>query len=180
VNSRLRRAWAKGWLIGAGLVGYLIYAYGLYSFDRVMNPAWPLYLAVLATSAFAAFRFLRAVDPATVRPGRQPPPRRIVAGLFALLVVLFTALWLSMLVPAMAAREALPGQTIFELDLAFAPPLVGLTAILLWRGHPVGDLLAIPMLMKVAVLGVSMSSAPFTPGPSSTGRSWASTWRSTP
>jgi len=79
-----------------------------------------------------------------------------VAGLFALLVVLFVGLLLSMLVPAMAARQPLPGQTIFVLDLAFALPLTGLTAVLLWRGHPVGDLLAIPMLMKVAVLGVSV------------------------
>lgn len=156
VNARLRRGWAKGWLIWAGLVGYLIYAYGLFAFDRVMNPAWLLYVAVLATGAFAAFLFLRAVDPGALRPAARPPPRRIVAGLFVLLVVLFGGLWLAMLVPAMVARTPLPGQTIFVLDLAFALPLTGLTAWLLWRGHPVGDLLAIPMLMKVAVLGVSV------------------------
>ena len=156
VNARLRRGWPKGWLIWAGLVGYLIYAYGLYSFDRVMNPAWLLYVAVLSLSVFAALMFLRAVDPAALRPARRSPPRRIVAALFSLLVVLFVGLWLSMLAPAMAARTPLPGQTIFVLDLGFALPLTGLTAVLLWRGHPVGDLLAIPMLMKVAVLGVSV------------------------
>ncbi len=156
VNARLRQGWAKGWLIWAGLIGYLIYAYGLYSFDRVMNPAYPLYLAVLAASVFAAVLFVRAVDPVAVTTGTRQPPRRIVAGLFGLLVVLFAALWLAQLLPAMAARQPLPGQTIFVLDLAFALPLTGLTAVLLWRGHPVGDLLAIPMLMKVAVLGVSV------------------------
>ncbi|WP_209428302.1 hypothetical protein [Pararhodobacter sp. SW119] len=156
VNARLRRGWAKGWLIWAGLIGYLVYAYALYSFDRVMNPVWLLYVAVLSTSAFAAFLFLRAVDPATLRPAARTPPRRIVAGLFGLLVALFTALWLSMLLPAMAARTPLPGQTIFVLDLGFALPLVGLTAWFLWRGHPVGDLLAIPMLMKAATLGISV------------------------
>jgi len=156
LNWRLRQGWAKGWLIWAGLIGYLIYAYGLYSFDRVMNPAWLLYLAVLATSVFAAVLFVRAVDPGAVTACPRPPPRRAVAGLFGLLVVLFAALWLSQLLPAMAARQPLPGQTIFALDLAFALPLTGLSAVLLWRGHPVGDLLAIPMLMKVAVLGVSV------------------------
>lgn len=156
VNVRLRQGWAKGWLIWAGLVGYLIYAYGLYSFDRVMNPAYPFYLGVLATSVFAAVLFVRAVEPAALITGPHPPPRRAVAGLLGLLVMLFVGLWLSMLAPAMAARQPLPGQTIFVLDLAFALPLTALTAVLLWRGHPVSDLLAIPMLMKVAVLGVSV------------------------
>ncbi len=73
-----------------------------------------------------------------------------------MLVVLFNALWLSQLLPAIAARQPLPGQTIFVLDPAFALPLTGLTAWLLWRGSPLGDLLTIPMLMKVAVLGVSV------------------------
>ncbi len=160
VNARLRppikRAWAKGWLIWAGLVGYLIYAYGLYSFDRVMNPAWPVYLAIMSLAVFALALFVRAVDPGALSGAGRPPPRRMVAGLFGLLVVLFTALWLAQLLPAMAARQPLQGQTIFVLDLAFALPLTGLTAWLLWRAHPVGDLLAIPMLMKVAVLGVSV------------------------
>ncbi|MFN4098452.1 MAG: hypothetical protein ACK4GT_01625 [Pararhodobacter sp.] len=156
VNWRLRQGWVKGWLIWAGLVGYLIYAYGLYSFDRVMNPVWLIYVAVLSLSVLSALMFLRAVDPGAVTTGPHPPPRRTVAGLFGLLVVLFTALWLSQLLPAMAARQPLSGQTIFVLDLAFALPLTGLTAVLLWRGHPAGDLLAIPMLMKVAVLGISV------------------------
>jgi hypothetical protein len=82
LNARIRGGWRKGRLNWAGLVGYLIYAYGLYTFDRVMNPAYPLYLAILS--------------------------------------------------------------------------LLAVTALLLWRGDPVGDLLAIPMLMKVAVLGVSV------------------------
>jgi len=144
LNWQLRRGWVKGWLIWAGLIGYLIYAYGLYSFDRVMNPGWLLYVAVLSLSVLAGQMFVRAVDPEAVTAGPRPPPRRAVAGLFGLLVVLFTALWLSQLLPAMAARQPFPGQTIFALDLAFALPLTGLTAVFLWRGHPVGDLLAMP------------------------------------
>lgn len=161
INARLRQAnkrgWGKGWLLWAGLVGYLFYAYALYSFDGVLNPTYPLYLVILAVTLLALVLFLRGVDPARLRAATRPPPRRAVALLFAVLVVLFTALWLSQLLPAMAARTPLPGQTIYVLDLAIALPLTGLTAWLLWRGHPVGDLLAIPVLMKVAALGVAVT-----------------------
>ena len=156
VNARLRQCWAKGWLIWAGMVVYLIYAYALYNFDQVKNPAWLLYLAVLSLSVSAALMFMRAVDPGAVKVGPRPPPRRAVPALFGLPLVLFVGLWLSMLAPAMAARMPLPGHTIFMLDLAFAFLLTGLSAWLLWRGRPVGDLVAIPMLMKVAVLGFSV------------------------
>ena len=80
VNWRLRQGWTKGWLIWAGLIGYLIYAYGLYSLDRVMNPAYPLYLAVLAASVLAAILFVRAAEAAALTSARRPPPRRAVAG----------------------------------------------------------------------------------------------------
>ena len=68
----------------------------------------------------------------------------MMAGLFGLLMVLFAALWLSQLLLAMAARQPLPGEAILALDLAFVLLLTGLTAWLFWRGHTVGDLLAIP------------------------------------
>ena len=156
VNAMLRQGWAKGWLIWAGLTGYLLYAYALFAFDGVMNPAYPLYLAVLALSLLALLLFMRAVDPVRLRSAARPPPRRAVALLFGLLVVMFTTLWAVQLAPAMAARQPLAGQTIFVLDLAVALPLTALTGWLMWRASPVGDLLAIPMLMKVAVLGLSV------------------------
>ena len=156
VNARLRQGWEKGWLIWAGLIGYLIYAYGLYSFDHVMNLAYLLYLAVLSLSVFAALFFLRAFDPSALKSALPRSLRLAVAGLFGFMVVLFGVMWLAQLFPAMSAGEPLPVQTILVLDLAFALPLVALTAISLWRGYPLGDFLAIPMLMKVAVLGVSV------------------------
>lgn len=156
INVRLRQGWAKGWLIWAGLIGYLIYAYGLYSFDHVMNPAYLIYLAVLSITVFAALFFLRAFDPSALKSSLPRSLRLSVSVLFGVMVTLFGVMWLAQLFPAMSAGQALPVQTILVLDLVFALPLVALTAISLWRGTPLGDLLAIPMLMKVAVLGVSV------------------------
>lgn len=153
----IRKGMALAWMIWAGLVGYLVYAYALYSFDRVVTPAFPLYLAVLGLALFAAALFLRHVDvqALVVRDG-QSPPRRGVALLLGLLVVLFSGLWAGMLAPAIMAGEALDGMTIFVLDLALALPLTALAAVLVWRGSPAGDLLAVVMLIKVGTLGVSV------------------------
>ncbi len=119
-----------------------------------MNTAHPLYLVVLAASNFALVVFVHHVQPGALRSGPAAPSRRILVGLFGLLAVLFLGLWLTMLVPGIIARAALPERTISVLDLAFALPLVALAAVLLWSAYPLDDLPASPMLMKVAVLGI--------------------------
>lgn len=156
-GRRLRAGWHKGWLLWPGLVGYLVYAYGLFAFDGVLNPVFPLYLAILALSSFALVLFLRRVDPAAVRvqPG-MAPPRRGTALLLGLLVVLFGVLWSAMLLPALSGTERPEVLTILVLDLAFALPITALAAVLLWRRHPAGDLFAVPLLVKVATLGLSV------------------------
>ncbi len=123
----------------------------------MVNPVFPLYVAILSAASFALILFVRAARPEAVVPRRgRMPPRRAVAALFALLVVLFGALWTTMLAPAMATREPPAGATIFVLDLAFALPLTAVAAAFLWRGRPAGDLLAVPLLLKVGILGLSV------------------------
>ncbi|NAZ35997.1 hypothetical protein [Rubellimicrobium sp. CFH 75288] len=152
----IRRGRPIAWLPWMGFVGYLIYAYGLYAFDRVVTPLFPLYVAILALSTGAAVLFVRHVRPEAVRPaGPRPPPRRL-AALLAALVLLFGTLWSAMLAPALATGIARDGHAIFVLDLAFALPLIAVGAGLLWRRHPLGDLFAVPALMKTGVLGLSV------------------------
>ena len=55
-----------------------------------------------------------------------------------------------------AGNEVPEGATIFVFDLAFALPALVACAALLWRGGPWGDLLALPLLMKLATLGLSV------------------------
>ncbi|MGY6410805.1 MAG: hypothetical protein ACXIUV_07255 [Alkalilacustris sp.] len=46
------------------------------------------------------------------------------------------------------------------LDLAFALPLTRLTAVFLWRAHPVGDLLAIALLAHHQINGDEAEDRP--------------------
>lgn len=149
-----RRSAARLWLVWLGLLGYLAYAYGLYAFETVVNPLYLGYIAVFGLALWAVFVFFARADRGRVRP--FGPPRRLTAALFALLAALFLILWLSILIPAMASRTPPEGATIFVFDLAFALPALLACAVLLWRGAAWGDLLALPLLVKLATLGLSV------------------------
>ena len=149
-----RRGPARLWLAWLGLLGYLAYAYGLYAFETVVNPLYLGYVAVFGLALWAVFAFFARADRNRIRP--DTPPRRLTAVLFAVLAALFFGLWLSILIPAMASRIPPEGATIFVFDLALALPALVASAVLLWRGGAWGDVLALPLLLKLATLGLSV------------------------
>lgn len=145
---------ARVWLVWLGLLGYLAYAYGLYAFETLVNPLYLGYVAVFGLALWAMFVFFARADRGRIRPVR--PPRRRTAALFVGLSLLFALLWLTILFPAMWARVPPDGATIFVFDLALVLPALCVAAALLWRGAPWGDLLALPLLLKAATLGLSV------------------------
>ena len=144
----------RAWLVWLGLLGYTAYAFGLYAFETVVNPLYLGYIGAFALSVWAMLIFFARADLAILRPAR--PPRRLTAALFVLLSALFLLLWLSILIPAMMTRTAPEGATIFVFDLALVLPALTATAVLLWRGLHWGDILALPLLMKAATVGLSV------------------------
>jgi hypothetical protein len=153
----IRRKIEKAWLPWAGFLGYLFYAYGLYSFDRVYNELFLLYVAILGLSVYSLITFFMKADPDKIRCNpEKEPPRRSAAILLILLAGMFLFLWLSILIPHMTERTAPDGNAIFVLDLSFFLPLLVTESILLLRRKPLGDLLAVPVLVKLGTLGISV------------------------
>lgn len=150
------REWA--WLIWVGLLGYVLYAYALYCFERLYNPLFLGYVAIFGLCVYALIGFFRSADLSKIGPvpDRRDPPRRAAAALFLVLVAMFLFLWLSILLPAMRDRIAPEGSAIFVMDLSFFLPLLTTVAVLLLKKHPLGDALVIPLLIKVGTLGVSV------------------------
>jgi protein-S-isoprenylcysteine O-methyltransferase Ste14 len=152
-----RRGHDKLWLVWTGLLAYLTYGYALYAFERVYNGFFLTYVAILGLSVYGLGSFFARADLSAVSASSvRPPPRRSTAGLLIVLLLLFVTLWLSVLIPAMASRTPPPGSAIFVLDLAFFLPLVGLEALLLLRTSHLGDVLAVPILVKLVTLGTSV------------------------
>jgi len=123
----------------------------------VYNQLYLFYIAIVGLVVYALISFFMVADLDTVqpRPGKKPP-QKLAAVLFLLLVAMFAGLWLSIIIPAMGDRVAPDVSTIFVLDLAFFLPLLTIEAVFLFRGTLLGDALAIPILVKVGTLGLSV------------------------
>ena len=154
----LRQGRDKAWLLWAGLIGYLFYAYALYSFDRVYNPLFLGYVALVGLCIYSLIAFFRQADLERYVSEKtdRTPPRRTSATLLLILAAMFAFLWLSILVPAMRDRVSPDGNAIFVMDLSFFVPLLVIEAVLLLRKRRLGDALAVPLLMKMGILGFSV------------------------
>jgi hypothetical protein len=141
-----------------GLMGYLVYAYALYAFEKDLQPGVPVLHRGAGPVALGDPDGLRRRAPLALLPAdpERPPPRRAravyladgrdVRGPVAVDPATFHGL----------PREPPDGNAIFVQDLAFVLPLLAVTARLLWLGRPMGDLLAVPVLVKMATLGLSV------------------------
>lgn len=156
VLPRLARREPKAWLIWAGFAGFLWYNYALYAFEAIYTILYPAYLALVALSFYALVLFALKVRPAALRHGPRPPPRRTAALVLLAIIAMIAPIWLSIMVPAIGDARAPEASSIFALDLGFVFPLMVVCAIALLRARPVGDLLAIPLLIKASSIGLSV------------------------
>lgn len=157
----------RGRLVVLGALGYLLYPYAIFAFDAVLNPATPLYIAVvgLAVWSFALSmpRIAEIEVEATVgdRVWRRASSvfRLVIAGIFALL-------WLSQI-----ARAAITGQQpqalrdsgwptspIYVLDLALLVPLCVVIGIRLLARRPGALRFAVPLLVFIPILALGVLS----------------------
>jgi hypothetical protein len=155
----------RGRLIATGALGCLFYNYVTYAFDMVVNPATLLYIAVLAFSGWSFLTGFARVEDAEVETlveGRLA--RRTTSTFLVILALLFGANWLTQIggsaisgkLPADLVVSGWPMNPIYVLDLGFVLPLGVITAVRLARHQPGGARLAVPFLVFVALLAVSI------------------------
>jgi hypothetical protein len=137
-----------GWL---GSVGYIGYQSVLFLFGSPFNGLFPAYLGMLSFAGWTLVT-MAPVLPVAEIAGRFGPrtPVRAVAGYLTVMTLLFYALWLRAIVPALFASESPaflegtgmitgPGQI---MDLAFLLPLCLLTSAWVWQRRAAGIVLA--------------------------------------
>jgi len=159
-------------VIWLGLLVYYTYGYALYAFGPQYTPLYPLYVAILGLSVFAAVDLSRSLDvDACSRRLRDRLPARGIIALFAAIVVFLTPVWIAMMLSAI--RHGTPSlfATVHVLDLAFVFPVLGATAVGLWRRRrwsyaAVGPLLVLSAtMMGSLVVSEAIAALRFTPDP---------------
>ena len=152
-------------LIWLGCLLYFVYAFAIYAFAVHFNPWFLAYVAVLGLSFYAFAGTLASVDvERAATPLRDHPHRTGASTLLIAIAVIFGLLWLSEIVPNLV-RNTMPAglaetglwtNPVHVLDLGFLLPAMFVVGVLLRRQHPLGLLLAVPLLVFAVTMGIGI------------------------
>jgi hypothetical protein len=149
----------RAYLTWLGCLAFTVYNYAIYAFSVQFGPLFLLWTSVLGLSTFALIGGLATLNVAAVEgryAGRAMP---VTAWLLIAVTTLFTGIWLSEIIPDLAAggpsRSAsdwlVPTNPVHVLDLAFFLPAVAVSGALLLRRHPFGYATAAGQLAFLAL-----------------------------
>ena len=158
-------------LVLAGTLAYALYSLVLYAFFLHFGPLFLVYAWALGLSFFAFVALAGALHADDARAWFDATaPVRLAGGLSVLLGVLFYALWLGEIVPAIvsgqmprsAADAGLVTNPVHVLDLGIVLPAFIVGGVALWRRRRLGywlgpAMLAFGVVMDVALAGMAVS-----------------------
>jgi hypothetical protein len=155
----------RAMLVWLGLLIYVIYSYLLYACFVHFNGLFLVYVSVLSLAFWAfvgAATSVRFDRLAGIFDRERKYPGQSLYLLASSL--LFGALWLSDIVPALTSgttprdvvEVGLPVNPIHVLDLAFVLPAMMVTSVLLWKRHLFGLLFAVPLMTFAAAMGAAI------------------------
>jgi hypothetical protein len=155
-----RRGSPRGSLLLTGALGFLLYVYANYAFGTAYNPLFLVYVATLSAALFALVAAFATADRTALIPAAASPavPHRFLSRFFLVAAVVTALVWLLPLLTALG-RGTAPGRldlytapVTHALDLAVVVPACAITGLLVRRRHPMGYLLAVPLLVTVVLL----------------------------
>jgi hypothetical protein len=148
-----------GHLLLVGLLGYFLYLYASMALGAAYNQLFLLYVAIFSASLFAFILAFASVDLGAIGgliPTSLPRRGLAVFMLAAGFVTLFV--WGAPLIAALTkgiAPDRMDSYTTmvtYALDLAIITPSTILCAVLVLRGHPLGYVIASPLLTLIVLL----------------------------
>ncbi|MBN1964595.1 MAG: hypothetical protein JW910_08105 [Anaerolineae bacterium] len=170
VLARRGAQWAL--LVWLGTLLYLVYTYLVFAFSVHFNALFPVYIALLGGSFYGLCFGLVAVCTGARANFAARGAARLFSATLLLVVVLFYAMNLGEIIPAVFSGETpqsvidigLPTYFVHVLDLALFMPAFGVAAVLLWQRKQTGFVMAgvalvMLVLMMAALLGMFAATA---------------------
>jgi len=152
-------------LVLGGTVFYVLYSYVIYAFGVHFNSLFLVYCAVFGTSLYAFLLCVTELHGLQLQTwfGERTPSR--ATGIFFIAIaVLFYLLWLKDVVPAILSSSVPATVTdnnllvnpVHVLDIAVALPGLVVTAVLLFKKHPLGYFFAPVYLVFIILLALAL------------------------
>lgn len=154
-------------LIWLGGLIYLVYCYVMAAFTVKYNQLFLVYIALLGCSLYALVGNLVTLDMVEVKACfTEKASVKVASSYLAVLAFLFYAVWLSEIIPALAAGKipqsvvdnGTPTNSVHVLDMAWILPAFVITSIGLRRNHPWGYPLAGALLSYLVLLVLAILS----------------------
>jgi hypothetical protein len=156
---QVQRGSERAYLVWLGLLAYVFYNYAFYLFGAAFNVFFLLYAALFSLSMFALVLGMLQLDIHLIQQLFRPNiPVKWVS-----VFLLFISLPLGIVEIGQCLTFIINGKPpevpplIFALDLSIVVPSTALAAVLLWRRHPWGLVLAVMMLVKAFTYGLVLS-----------------------
>lgn len=130
-------------IIILGILGSLAYLYAIFSFERVYNSMYLIYLAILTSSFYSIVFTISSLRSEIIQKIAESKFPRITNGIFAVAIgVLFSGLWISALLPLMRTGDQIDNlYSIYVLDLVFVMPAFFIVATLSFMKNQLGYIL---------------------------------------
>lgn len=167
---RVRNGSRAARIVLGGAFLYSAYSFTLYAFDVHFNALFLVYCAGLGLSVFALAAQLARELGQDARPLVPGAPARLAGGFLVVVAVMFAALWLAEIVPALARGTAPPSlaeggfftNPVHVLDLSLLLPAMIASGVSLLRGRAFGHALApimlvFDVLMTLAIVAMFVS-----------------------
>lgn len=144
-------------IVQTGLIGYLLYGYGLLTIGGTFTSIYPLYILILGGSTYSMILSLMSFSREEISLIHISNGIRKGTAVYLLIVVAaFTLLWFMMLIPASIDNERIETYPVFVMDLCIVMPFFLFNAIMLLKRTPLGTLLMGVALVKIVTLILSV------------------------
>lgn len=155
-------------MLWAGSMFYVAYAYLIYAFALHFNYLFLLYVAILGLSiSLLIGGFFANTEALKKLHAKQKTAQNLVGGVLIFIGVVFMLLWLKEVIPSLisgqlpdsAVQAGLVVNPVHVIDFAIALPSAILAGLSLRRKGMLGDLIAGPWLVFAVLMGLSIIAA---------------------
>lgn len=155
-----------GTLIYGGTLFYIAYSFIIYCFGIHFNRLFLLYCATLSLSLFSFLILMSDLRQLRVEDWFEGVPVRLISVYLLLVALVFYALWLKSIVPAIL-QNGVPDDVsdygllvnpVHVIDLVFALPSLVVGAVLILRKQALGYIIAAQALVFMVLLTLALAA----------------------